>query len=64
MLNKISLKLWKVWSDHKGQDLVEYALAAAFVAVTVSAFFPPAIAPSISTVFSKVGDVFASQPQG
>ncbi len=61
MLNMISSKVWKIWSDNKGQDLVEYALAAAFVAVTVSAFFPPAIADSISTVFSKIGDVFASQ---
>ncbi len=62
MLNMISLKVLKFWSDSKGQDLVEYALAAAFVAVSVSAFFPPAIADSISTVFSKVGDVFATQP--
>ena len=45
--------LW-LWTDCRAQDLVEYSLAAAFVAVTVSAFFPPAIAPAISTVMSKV----------
>jgi pilus assembly protein Flp/PilA len=62
MLNTISLKVWRFWLDNKGQDLVEYALAAAFVAVTASAFFPPAIAPSISSIFSKIVDAFGNQP--
>ena len=62
MLNTISWKVWRIWSDNRGQDLVEYALAAAFVAVTVSGFFPTSLVPSISTVYSKIGDVFASQP--
>ena len=37
-----------------GQDLIEYALMAAFIAVAVAAIFPQTLAPNISTVFSKV----------
>ena len=41
-------------SDRRGQDLIEYALMAAFVAVAGGAIFPTTIAPSISTIFSKI----------
>lgn len=37
-----------------GQDLIEYALMAAFIAVAVAAIFPQTLGPNISTVFSKV----------
>jgi len=43
--------------DRQGQDLIEYALAAGFVAVAAMSFFPPAIAPAISTIFSKIVEV-------
>ena len=43
--------------DGRAQDLVESSLAAGFVAVAASAFFPPSIAPMISTIFSKVVEV-------
>lgn len=39
--------------DERGQDLVEYSLMAAFVAVAGGAVFPP-IAGSLSSIFSKV----------
>jgi pilus assembly protein Flp/PilA len=39
-----------------GQDLIEYALMAGFVAVTAGAIMPDA-ASSISTIFSQVGSV-------
>jgi pilus assembly protein Flp/PilA len=39
-----------------GQDLIEYALLAGFVAVSAGAMIPN-VAISISTVFSKVGSV-------
>ena len=51
-----SVVLW-LWTDRRAQDMVEYSLAAGFVAVTVSAFFPPAIAPSISAIMSRVVEV-------
>jgi Flp pilus assembly pilin Flp len=44
----------RFWREQRGQDLIEYALMAAFVAVAVAAFFPTDIAPNISSVFSKV----------
>ena len=37
-----------------GQDLIEYALMAAMIAVAVAAIFPQTIAPNISAIFSKV----------
>ena len=40
----------------QGQDLIEYALMAGFVAVAAGALMPN-IAASISTVFSKVSSV-------
>jgi pilus assembly protein Flp/PilA len=42
--------------DDRGQDLVEYALMAGFVAVAAGALMPN-ISSSISTIFSKVSSV-------
>jgi len=39
--------------DDQGQDLIEYALMAGFIAVAAGALMPN-ISSSISTVFSKV----------
>jgi len=39
-----------------GQDLIEYALMAGFVAVAAGAIMP-GVAKSISTIFSKVASV-------
>ena len=40
--------------DQSGQDLIEYALLAATIAVVVAGFLPPAVMPSVSTIFSKI----------
>ena len=57
------LKL-KVMKDTKGQDLIEYALMAGFVAVAAGAIMP-GVATSISTIFSKIGSVMtAAAAQG
>jgi len=54
---------WKrIWRDRDGQDMIEYALLAAFIAVAVAAFFPTDIAPSISSVFSKIVATMAKAP--
>ena len=42
--------------DTAGQDFIEYALMAGFVAVAAGAL-APGVAESISTVFSKVNTV-------
>jgi pilus assembly protein Flp/PilA len=47
---------FQIWKDSQGQDLIEYALMAGFVAVSAGALMPN-ISTSISTVFSKVGSV-------
>jgi pilus assembly protein Flp/PilA len=49
----------QVWKDTRGQDLIEYALMAGFVAVAAGAIMP-GIATSISTIFSKVAVVLNS----
>ena len=49
------LKL-KAIKDTRGQDLIEYALMAGFVAVAAGAVMP-SVATSISVIFSKVGSV-------
>lgn len=41
-------------NDKRGQDMIEYSLLAAAIAVIVAGFLPPAIMPSVSTIFSKV----------
>jgi pilus assembly protein Flp/PilA len=62
-LTNIVLKL-RVWKDTKGQDLIEYALMAGFVAVAAGAIMP-GVATSISTIFAKVASVMtAAAAQG
>jgi pilus assembly protein Flp/PilA len=51
-LKNIVLNL-RIVKDTKGQDLIEYALMAGFVAVAAGAIMPN-VATSISTIFSKV----------
>jgi pilus assembly protein Flp/PilA len=57
MKNIVNL-VWKlrIWKDTRGQDLIEYALMAGFVAVAAGAIMPN-ISSSISTIFSKISSV-------
>jgi Flp pilus assembly pilin Flp len=48
------LGLRVVANDRRGQDLIEYALLAATIAVVVAGFLPPSVMPSVSTIFSKL----------
>jgi len=56
-MNNLILRL-KALRDTRGQDLIEYALMAGFVAVAAGAIMP-GVADSISTIFSKVASVMA-----
>jgi pilus assembly protein Flp/PilA len=56
-LNTFLLRL-KIYKDTHGQDLIEYALMAGFVAVAAGAIMP-GVATSISTIFSKISSVMA-----
>jgi Flp pilus assembly pilin Flp len=54
-LNSVAYRVWiKLRADNRAQDMIEYALLAAAIAVIVAGFLPPAIMPSVSTIFSKV----------
>jgi Flp pilus assembly pilin Flp len=62
----IGLKIWvdSILSDLAGQDLVEYALMAGFVALSAGALMP-GVATNISKIFSTVGSVMInSRNQG
>ena len=49
----------KVWKDRRGQDLIEYALMAGFVAVAAGAIMP-GVASCSSQICSKVASVLSS----
>jgi pilus assembly protein Flp/PilA len=51
--------LMRTWRDRRGQDLIEYALMAGFVAVAAGAIMPQ-VATSISTIFSSVASVMSA----
>ena len=57
-LINIALKL-KIWKDNRGQDLIEYALMAGFVAVSAGAIMP-GVASSINVIFSQVNSIMVS----
>jgi pilus assembly protein Flp/PilA len=52
-MTRIVLNIWK---DDSGQDLIEYALMAGFVAVAAGAIMP-GVSSNISSIFSKVASV-------
>jgi len=51
-LKKFVVRL-QILKDSKGQDLIEYALMAGFVAVAAGAIMP-GVSQNISEIFSKV----------
>lgn len=55
---KLAVKA-QIWKDNKGQDLIEYALMAGFVAVAAGAIMP-GVATNISRIFTSVDSVVAA----
>jgi pilus assembly protein Flp/PilA len=53
--------IWRleIWREEHGQDLIEYALMAGFVAVAAGATMP-SVSSSISKIFSRVASVMTS----
>jgi len=51
--------LVRAWRDRRGQDLIEYALMAGFVAVAAGAIMP-GVASSISVIFSQISSVMSA----
>jgi pilus assembly protein Flp/PilA len=67
-MRRIVRFFWKlqILKDTRGQDLIEYALMAGFVAVAAGAIMP-GVSNSISTILSKVASVMSaaqSEPNG
>jgi pilus assembly protein Flp/PilA len=60
-MKKIINLIWRprLFADTHGQDLIEYALMAGFVAVAAGAIMP-GVSSSISKIFSKVTSVMAN----
>ena len=57
-MTKLYNAVFKIWTDTRGQDLIEYALLTGFVAVAAGAIFPTTLMPDVSMVFSKIGSLF------
>jgi Flp pilus assembly pilin Flp len=56
---KMFLSALRLWRDRRGQDMIEYALLAAAIAIVVAGFLPTTLMPDVSTVFSKVISCFS-----
>jgi pilus assembly protein Flp/PilA len=56
-MKHVARLVWKlrIWKDTRGQDLIEYALMAGFVAVAAGAVMPN-VAQQITTIFNKIKD--------
>ena len=52
----------RVWKDSRGQDLVEYALAAGLVAVAAVACMP-GLSATVNNVFTKIASIIDSAVQ-
>lgn len=51
--------LKRLWKEDEGQDLIEYALLVALIALAVAAIFP-ALATAINGVYTKATDCMTS----
>ncbi len=60
-IERVRLAFWRalLWKDTRGQDLVEYALLAGFIAVAAGALLPT-ISQSVSTIFSRMSSVLSA----
>jgi pilus assembly protein Flp/PilA len=60
-MKKLINLIWKlrIWRDNHGQDLIEYALMAGFVAIAAGSIMP-GVSSSISKIFSKVSSVMTA----
>lgn len=64
MRHRIRIRLAALWSDLRGQDMIEYALMAGLLVLTSGAIFP-GVANNINTMYSRIGSVMSnSQSQG
>ncbi len=53
--------VFRLLSDRRGQDLIEYALLASAIAVAAGAVMPP-VSNNVSVVFSKIVNLALRTP--
>ncbi len=58
-MNKIKQLIVRLVRDEKGQDMVEYALLAGFIAVAAGALLP-GISDNIGVIFNNMASVVAA----
>jgi Flp pilus assembly pilin Flp len=58
-MKKLQALIVRLINDKKGQDMVEYALLAGFIAVAAGAILP-GISDDISAIFSKMASVVSA----
>lgn len=58
-MEKTLKHLIRLYNDEQGQDMVEYALLAGFIAVAAGAILP-GIADGISIIFSKMASLVSN----
>jgi pilus assembly protein Flp/PilA len=56
LFHLLIFKAQQLIENRKGQDMVEYALLAGFIAVAAGALLP-GVSDSISDIFSRMGSV-------
>lgn len=61
-LVNLALRL-KIWKDNRGQDLIEYALMAGFVAVAAGAIMPN-VSSQIGLIFTKIEGLLTQAAAG
>lgn len=60
-IHRIAVWLLRLVYENRGQDLIEYALLAAAVAVAAGALLPP-MSGQIGAIFSKIASLAARAP--
>jgi Flp pilus assembly pilin Flp len=53
---RLAIVVQQFWRDRRGQDMVEYALLAGFIAVAAGAAIPYAATPMIQHIFTTIED--------
>lgn len=58
-LNRARSQLLELWSETDGQDLIEYSLLLAFLALATVALLGD-VKSSVTTIYSKIGSALSS----
>jgi len=57
--SRIFYRAARLWRNKAGQDLIEYALLAGFIAISAGAIMPT-VSSNISKIFSKISSTLSA----